>query len=69
MANAALDLLSTPLTALARELKVSPETLRSYRLGRRIPSRRTAQKLAELCWDRSKALADLASEIHRGGAR
>jgi transcriptional regulator with XRE-family HTH domain len=68
MANAALELLSTPLTELAAELGVSVQTLRSYRIGRRAPSAKTAADLGKLCERRSKALHTLAEQL-KGAAQ
>ena len=55
MARQALDLLCSNLPAVASELGVSIDTLRSYRTNRRAPSVETAEALAALTRRRAKA--------------
>lgn len=65
MARQALDLLCSTLPDVARELRVSVDTLRSYRTRRRSPSPETAQALASLMRRRARALTSLADRLVR----
>jgi hypothetical protein len=63
MARQALDLLCSNLPAVARELGMSVETLRSYRTKRRTPRPETMSALATLMRERASALARLADQL------
>jgi DNA-binding transcriptional regulator YiaG len=63
MTRKALDLLCDRLPAVARELDVSLDTLRSYRTRRRSPSPATARALALLLRRRARALTALARRL------
>lgn len=65
MARQALDLLCSTLPDVARELRVSVDTLRSYRTRRRSPSPETARALATLMRRRARALTRLADRLSR----
>ena len=63
MARQALELLCGNLPAVARDLGVSVDTLRSYRTKRRAPSADTMRALAKLMRKRGAALARLAARL------
>ena len=67
MARQALDLLCSTLPAVAQELGVSVDTLRSYRTERRSPSPETARALADLMRGRARSLTKLAAVLDRTG--
>jgi transcriptional regulator with XRE-family HTH domain len=68
MTTQAMKLLAPTLAELAKALKLKPDSVRSYRQGRRVPSPETARKVAELCAKRGKALCDLAEQL-KGAAQ
>ena len=67
MARQALDLLCSTLPAVADEIGVSVDTLRSYRTRRRAPSPETVTALTRLMRKRAAALDQLAARLDVSG--